>query len=810
MGGFFTSTLILLFAGGTAEASPVQQRLWEAARTGNAEAIRTAVAEGADVNAGAEYDVTALAFSARHGHLDAVRALIELGAEVDAYDDFYRRTPLFWAVYNDHVDVAILLIEAGASDLGDITRLSARKGKLELLGALIRSGRVEAEDLNAALDTARHAEQPAAVEQLLEAGAKDVGNQIPIDADALQRFVGRYELVPDTEIIIRREGAQLYAQITGQAEYKIYAKTPITFFYTIVRAKLEFVTDASGACNELVIHQRGHEVSARRITADAPPAPGKGALGPGALDAFVGDYEAETGHKFKVRLEDGKLAVGPPGRPPYALVHVQEDTFHIDRAPSVLLTFVRDGGQVVGYTVVPQGATLYRHRVGVKRGNISDTTSTGNWPSFRGPHASGIGDGLSAPTTWHAERDTGILWKTPIPGLGHASPIVWGDNVFITTAVSSAGESAFEADGGGDVESITEAVPQQWKVYCLDRATGEIRWERTSREGVPKLSRHPKSSQANCTPATDGEHVVVFFASEGLFCYDVEGTLLWSTDPGLLSAGWFYDEGVQWGFGSSPIIHDDLVITQCDRMRDSYIAAYDVNTGKPVWRTERDEIPSWATPTVYTGDGRTELLTQAPRAIRSYDPATGKELWRLTGNSEVTVATPVAGAGLFFFTANYPPIRPIYAVKPGAEGDISLADGETSNAYVAWSDLKGGTYLPTPLVYRDTLITLANNGVVSFYGARSGERLHRLRLGDGADSFTASPVAADGRAYFTAEDGDVYIVATTHVPTLVAVSPLNEVCLATPAITDGMLIFRTQGHVVAVGHGAGSHTRGAK
>lgn len=785
--------------------SSLEDRLWDASRNGDAAAIRALIAEGADVNSKNAYGATALFFAARHGHLEAVRALLDAGADPSTGDTFYQATPLAWAVTNDHVEVALALIEAGAGELGMVLRRAAADGELVLVDAVIRTGKAGAADLTAALDAAREAGHQEVVDALQRAGAAEMVDLAEVDAETLDRYVGTYEVVPGFEIVVRRQGKQLLAQLTGQAEYKIYAKSPTEFFYTVVEATIEFVMNEAGECDELIIHQHGRNFPSRRMkseTATQPVEPA--AITPEALEAFAGAYQAESGDRFNVEVIEGKLTVGPPGRKPFSLAPIEPNKFQIAMAPSVVLTFVRQGGRVVGYSVVQGGETMFRHRVDAEAPGKAEPADVpeGNWPSFRGPNASGIADGQEPPTSWNVEKNSRVVWKTPIPGLGHTSPVIWGDRVFVITAVSSDKAAPFETGLNGDFESITETAVYQWKVYCLDRATGEIRWEKTAREGVPRLSRHPKSSHANCTPATDGERLVVSFASEGLFCYDLEGNERWTVDPGLLSAGWFYDDGVQWGFASSPIIYKNLVITQCDRSRDSYIAAYDVKTGEPVWRTERDEISSWATPTVYEGEGRAELLTQAPRAIRGYDPATGAELWRLTGNSEVTVATPVVGEGLFFFTASYPPVRPIYAVRPGANGDITLKAGETANESIAWSDPKGGTYLPTPLVYRGLVYTLSNNGVVTCLDAKTGELRHRVRLGDGsAGGFTASPVAADGRLYFTAEDGDVYVVTATDTPVVVAVNPLGEACLSTPAISGRTIFFRTQGHVVAVGGG---------
>ncbi|HXG67547.1 MAG TPA: PQQ-binding-like beta-propeller repeat protein [Blastocatellia bacterium] len=421
-----------------------------------------------------------------------------------------------------------------------------------------------------------------------------------------------------------------------------------------------------------------------------------------------------------------------------------------------------------------------------------------NWPSFRGDRASGVADGKPTPTSWNAEKSENILWKVAIPGLAHASPVVWGDRVFVTTAVSSEAKPYFRHGLYGDVDSANDQVKHSWRVYCLDKRTGKILWERTAHEGIPKVKRHIKATHANSSPATDGKHVIAFFGSEGLYCYDINGKLLWKQDLGVLDSGWFYDPDYQWGTASSPIIYKNMVIVQCDVQKDSFIAAYDIKTGKQVWRTRRDEHPSWGTPTIIESKGRVELVTNATRAVRSYDPMTGKELWKLTGNPEVTATTPIAGHDLIFICNSYRPNQPIYAIRPGGSGDISLKDGKTTNEYVAWSMQRGGTYMPTPVIYGEYLYTCANHGILTCYNAKTGERIYQERIGGKGGSYSASPVAADGKIYLTSEDGEIFVVKAGPKYELLATNPIGEVLMATPAISDGMIFVRGQHHLFAI------------
>jgi outer membrane protein assembly factor BamB len=420
-----------------------------------------------------------------------------------------------------------------------------------------------------------------------------------------------------------------------------------------------------------------------------------------------------------------------------------------------------------------------------------------NWPSFRGPGASGVVEG-KAPQTWDATKGVNIVWKTEIPGLAHSSPIIWGDHVYVTTAVSSDAKAVFRHGLYGDVDPSPDVSKHSWRIYCLDKRTGKVIWERVAHDGVPKTKRHPKSSQASSTPATDGKHVVAFFGSEGLYAYDADGTLLWKQDLGSLNAGWFYDPDYEWGIGSSPIIYKNLVIVQCDIQKNSFVAAYDINDGHRVWLTPREEIPSWGTPTIYEGQPRAELITHATKFIRAYDPMTGKELWRLSGNSEVTTPTPFVAHNLIFVTNGYRVVQPIYAIRAGGSGDITLENGQESSDFIAWSKKRGGPYMSTPVVYGDYLYVCSMQGIVACYNAKTGERLYQQRLGEGG-AYTASPVAADGKVYFTSEDGDVFVVKAGPKYELLATNPIGEVCMASPAISDGMIFVRAEHHVFAIG-----------
>jgi len=425
------------------------------------------------------------------------------------------------------------------------------------------------------------------------------------------------------------------------------------------------------------------------------------------------------------------------------------------------------------------------------------SASAGDWPQFRGPNASGIGDGTKPPVRWDATKQTNIVWSAEIPGLSVSSPVVWGDRVFVATAISSDPKQTLRTGLFGDTDSVNDSSPHQWKLLALDKKTGKILWEQTARQGTPKTKRHPKSSQASPTPVTDGKVVVAYFGSEGLYAYTVEGKLLWKKDLGVQNAGWFFDPDSEWGAASSPVIHKNTVILLCDRQKDSFIAAFDLKDGRELWRTARAEIPTWGTPTIVAGKDRVELATNGSKAIRGYDADTGKELWTLGPNSEVACTTPVSAHGLIFVTAGYPPVQPIYAIKVGSAGDLTLKSGKESSDAIAWSKSRGGVYLPSPLVYGDHLYTINNNGVMTVYNAKSGERIYQQRIGEGG-AFTASPIAAAGKLYAATEDGDIFVIKAGPQYELLAKNPMGEPMLATPAFSGDLLIVRGAKHLFAI------------
>lgn len=418
-----------------------------------------------------------------------------------------------------------------------------------------------------------------------------------------------------------------------------------------------------------------------------------------------------------------------------------------------------------------------------------------NWVGFRGNKASGVAEGFKTATVWDVQKSTNILWKTPIPGLGHASPVIWGNRIFLLTAISEASDVTFKAKDRG-IGLANDNAKHTWKIYCIDKKSGKILWEQTAHVGVPRSKRHVKASQANPTPATDGRFVVALMNSEGLFCYDLNGKLIWKQDLGILNPGLNDDPNSEWGQSSSPIIYKDLVIVQSDGHKQSFIAAYNLKDGKQVWRVERNEITSWSTPTIYESKARTEMISIGGRYIRGYDPLTGKELWRFSdNNTEVKQQAPVIANDLIIVAGGYPPGRKFYAFRAGGNGDISLKDGQDKNDFLAWQATKGSSYTPTPIFYGDYLYMCGDAGVLSAYNVKTGELIYQQRL---PSSFSASPVAADGKLYLPSEDGDMFVVKAGAKFELLATNVMGEPLMATPAISEGVLYIRSQNHIFAV------------
>ncbi len=420
------------------------------------------------------------------------------------------------------------------------------------------------------------------------------------------------------------------------------------------------------------------------------------------------------------------------------------------------------------------------------------------WPGYRGWLASGVHDNANLPDTFSLPDMINIRWKIPVPGLGLSSPAIWGNRIFITTATSKADNSGLKPGIYGDGMPVSDSSYHEWKVICINRTNGKIIWEKTACTGIPKIKRHPKSSHANPSVATDGKHAVAFFGSEGLYCYNYDGQLLWKKDFGVLrSVAWDYD-AAEWEFASSPLIYNGVLVIQCDVKENSFLAAFDVATGKQLWKRDRDEYPGWCTPNIYKSGSRTIIAVNGYRHRGGYDFITGEEIWRMSGGGDIPIPTPVIGNNLLYFNSAHGPFSPILAISKDATGDITLKPGQDKNEYVRWSIPRGGSYIHTMLFYRNHLYNVRWNGTVECLDPETGRMIYRSKLGK-VSSFIASPVASDGKIYIVDEKGMVYILKDGSTFNLLKEIPLNDICLTAPAITDGMIIFRTQHFLIGVG-----------
>ncbi len=416
-----------------------------------------------------------------------------------------------------------------------------------------------------------------------------------------------------------------------------------------------------------------------------------------------------------------------------------------------------------------------------------------NWPQFRGPAASGVSANSGLPDAWSVVD--GVEWKTPIPGRGWSSPIVWGKKVFVTTAIQEGGEVEPVKKGlyfGGNRPAPKEA--HRFVVYCLDLDTGKTVWDKEVHRGVPQHGHHLKNTLASETPVTDGERVYAYFGNVGLFCFDFEGNQLWSKRWESVPTRF------GWGTAASPALHDDRIYVVNDNDRQSFLVALDKKTGKQIWQVDRDEKSNWATPFVWENEKRTEIVTPGTGKIRSYD-LDGKLLWELGGMSSITVPTPFAKHGLLYVTSGYVLDRrkPLFAIRPGAVGDISLEGDQMGNEYIAWCQKTAGPYNPSPIVHGDYLYVLYDMGLFACYDAKTGDEVYgRRRIGPGARAFTASLWAYGGKIFCLSEDGDTFVIKAGPKFKLLGKNSLGELCMATPAIVSDGLIIRTESHLLRI------------
>lgn len=457
---------------------------------------------------------------------------------------------------------------------------------------------------------------------------------------------------------------------------------------------------------------------------------------------------------------------------------------------------------------------------------FASTGYAGNWPQFRGPDSSGLSTETALPAEWGMAKN--IQWKIAIPGIAWSSPIIWGDRIFITTAISDkqprpapgmpggGGRGRFGGGDGGERPALpprpegggnrpmppggfgrgakTPDMVYRWEVHCYNRADGKLLWKKVAVEQKPTIATHRKNTYASETPVTDGQRVYAYFGMTGLHCYDFNGELVWKKNLGS------HPMRFGWGTGSSPALDGDRLFVLCDNEEKSFLAALEAKTGKELWRVDRDEKSTWGTPFVWRTKDRTELVTGGSKRVRSYDPATGKQLWELGGMGMQVAASPVAGEGLLFIGSSGPfGAKPLYAIKPGSGGDLTLKQGETANAGIAWCDKQGGPSMSSPLVYDGYVYVVAQNGgMLSCYDAKTGKPAYTKQRLPQAGGFTSSPWAHAGKVFFLGEDGQTYVVKAGPEYKLLGTNKLDEMFMATPAIAGNALFLRGIDHLFCV------------
>jgi outer membrane protein assembly factor BamB len=406
-----------------------------------------------------------------------------------------------------------------------------------------------------------------------------------------------------------------------------------------------------------------------------------------------------------------------------------------------------------------------------------------------------VAEDAALPTSWGTTE--GVVWKVEVPGKGWSSPVVWGKKVFLTT-VASEGQMEETKKGlylGGDRGTPSSDV-HHWIVMCFDWDSGKVLWQKDVHAAKPALPVHVKNSYASETPVTDGERVYAYFGNVGIFCFDLDGKELWRKELAPVKTR------SNWGTASSPVLEGDTLFIVNDNEEASYLLALDKKTGSDLFRVQRDEKSNWVTPFIWRNEQRKELITCGTRKVRSYD-LKGQLLWELGPMSSIDIPTPVQEGGLLYLSSGFIAdlkAQPLYAVRPGAAGDISPKDEQNPGQYVAWYHPFGGAYNPSPIAYGGNLYVLYDRGTVNCYDGRSGKVIYEKQpLAADAKAFTASPWANKGRLFFLSEDGDTFVVQAGPELKVLARNKLAEMCMATPATLRGSIILRTLTKLYRIG-----------
>ena len=698
--------------------------------------------------------------------------------------------------------LSILIVLAGpvGADEGEALLGAARSGDVALLVELLDAG-AEIDSTgpygNSALIVAATQGHDEVVRLLLERGADAEHKEAFYGAGALDMAL--FNGHPETARILLENGSD--------GRETAFAAAIRSADLELARAAVESGPFLESMLESLrAMPMLGAKFKEMLATIESRPDPEPPVYGATDLERYVGRFEGwDSAVETVVSLEQGSLRISLGGEDPVTLSVFGEHTFRAADG-DLQVAFWGRSGTIEGVAISSAGAAPQSMRRSVARvvegaaARVETPTeplraSTVNWPRFRGSNADGIGDGRDTPIAWDLELGSGVLWQRDLPGLGNSSPIVWGDKVFVTTAVADGIDQTIRTGLTGDGGRVEEAVAHSWRVLAFDKSSGEPLWSTDVGTGVPLTQRHFKATQANSTPVTDGRYVVAVFPTAGLACLDLEGKLLWKHDLGGLNAGAFSDPGVEWGFASSPIIYGSTVILQVDVHEGQYLAAWDLASGEEVWRTARQVAPSWATPTLLSGPAGDELVVNGS-TIYGYDPATGRELWSLGPNSELVIAAPVVGDGVVYVSAGYPPIKPIYALRAGTRGEVSAEPGKTHDRLV-WSHSPGGAYMPTPLLYGGLFYLVHHNGRIVAYDAATGDAVYKRRFSQGG-VFTGSPVAVNGKLYLPTEEGMMYVLAAGPEYSELAINEFGEPLMATPAVSDGILLVRTPSRLIAL------------
>lgn len=424
-----------------------------------------------------------------------------------------------------------------------------------------------------------------------------------------------------------------------------------------------------------------------------------------------------------------------------------------------------------------------------------------NWPAFRGRDGVGVSEGYPILSSWNADtaagKLSGVKWKSPVPGLGHSSPIIVGNRIYVCSAVrKAAGKAPLKLAVGGEPTAAEDNDEQNWVVLCYDAQSGREVWRQSARVAKPRATRHEKATHANTTLATDGKRLVAFFGSEGLYCYGLTGKLLWSRDLGVINISKY---GIGWGYGSSPAIYRDRIALICDDPSNPFIVVLSLTDGKELWRAARKGIceRSWGTPFIHAGASTVQVVANGWPWSVSYDLETGRERWRISGGGDNPIPTPFSANGWIYVTNAHGGKAPVWAIRPDAKGDLTPQEGVKNNEALIWAGAGVGSYISTPVVYGDYIYLGNTNGVVRCLNAKTGEKMYEKRLSADAQIY-ASVVAADGKVFFPSLDGDVYVVKAGPTYQLLSQNHMGEPCFATPAILKNTIYFRTTESLVAI------------